>query len=215
MKIVVGLGNPGSRYKGTRHNIGFAAIDYLAAGPGVGSFRSRFEAQVAEMTDDGTQVLLMKPETFMNLSGRAVRQVVDFFKVELKDLLVVCDDIALPTGKLRARARGSDGGQKGLRSIGEQLGTTEFARLRIGIGSPSEFQDAADYVLSRVEPGERSVIDDAVALAAQGVLVWIRQGIDACMNRYNGGAEKKKDETRSKKNRPSADGDPDEKKADS
>src|SRR5438552_1181908 len=103
MKIIVGLGNPGPRYNGTRHNIGFSVIDYLAAGPGVSAFRSRFQAQVAEMTEDGEQVLLVKPETFMNLSGRSVRQIMDFYKLELKDLIIVCDDIALPVGKLRVR----------------------------------------------------------------------------------------------------------------
>src|SRR5262249_7060579 len=155
MKIVIGLGNPGPRYQATRHNIGYAVVDYLAAAPGTSAFRSRFQSLVAERTEDGETVLLVKPETFMNLSGRAVRQIVDFFKLETKDLLVVCDDIALPVGKLRARARGSDGGQKGLRSIEEQLGTPEYARLRIGIGSPDEREDAAEYVLSRFAPGER------------------------------------------------------------
>lgn len=189
MKVVVGLGNPGPKYHGTRHNIGYAVIDYLAAGTGVGSFRSRFQSQVAEAKEGDEQVLLVKPETFMNLSGRAVRQIVDFYKLEAKDLLVVCDDIALPTGKLRVRAKGSDGGQKGLRSIQEQLGTPEYGRLRIGVGSPGEYQDAADYVLSRFAPGERAAMEDSIASAAQGVLLWIRQGIDACMNKVNGGPE--------------------------
>ncbi len=192
MKVIVGLGNPGPKYHGTRHNIGYAVIDYLAAGPGVSAFRSRFQSQVAEMKEGDEQVLLVKPETFMNLSGRAVRQIVDFYKLKATDLLIVCDDIALPVGKLRARARGSDGGQKGLRSIQEQLGTPEYSRLRVGIGEPGEHMDAADYVLSRFAPGERSVIEDAIAAAAQGALLWIRQGIDACMNKVNAGPEKEK-----------------------
>jgi len=192
MKVVVGLGNPGPKYHGTRHNIGYAVVDYLAAGPGVSSFRNRFQSQVAEMTEGGEQVLLVKPETFMNLSGRAVRPIMDFYKLEVKDFLVVCDDIALPVGKLRVRAKGSDGGQKGLRSIQEHLGTADYGRLRIGIGAPGEYEDAADYVLSRFSPGERPVIEDAIAAAAQGVLLWVRQGIDVCMNRVNGGPEKEK-----------------------
>lgn len=192
MKVVVGLGNPGPKYHGTRHNIGYAVIDYLAAGPGVSTFRKRFESQVADMKEGDEQVLLVKPETFMNLSGRAVRQALDFYKLEPADLLVVCDDIALPVGKLRVRARGSDGGQKGLRNIQEQLGTPEYGRLRIGIGEPGEYGDAADYVLSRFTPGERPVIEDAIGAAAQGVLLWIRQGIDQCMNRINAGPEKEK-----------------------
>jgi peptidyl-tRNA hydrolase, PTH1 family len=186
MKLVVGLGNPGPKYDGTRHNIGYAVVDYLAAAPSVGRWRSRFESQVTEAVEGTEQVLLMKPETFMNLSGRAVRAVTDFYKLEVSDLLVVCDDIALPVGKLRVRARGSDGGQKGLRSVQEALGTSEYSRLRIGVGSPGEHWDAADYVLSRFKAAERAAVADVVAQAAQAVLVWVRQGVEACMNRFNG-----------------------------
>jgi PTH1 family peptidyl-tRNA hydrolase len=185
MKLVVGLGNPGPKYDGTRHNIGYAVVDYLAAAPGVGRWRSRFESQVTEMVEGTEQVLLMKPETFMNLSGRAVRAALDFYKLDVKDVLVVCDDIALPLGKLRVRARGSDGGQKGLRSVQESLGTSEYGRLRIGVGSPGEHWDAADYVLSRFKPAERAAVQDAIAQAAQAVLVWVRQGVEASMNRFN------------------------------
>jgi peptidyl-tRNA hydrolase, PTH1 family len=192
MKLVVGLGNPGPKYNGTRHNIGFAVLDYLAAGPGVGSWRSRFQADVADLAEGVEQVLLVKPQTFMNLSGRSVWQIVDFYKLPLADLLVVCDDIALPLGKLRVRAKGSDGGQKGLRNIQECLGTQEYARLRLGIGSPDEHLDAADYVLSRFKPGERSAVEDAIAKAAQGVLSWVRHGIDVCMNQVNGEPKPKK-----------------------
>ena len=186
MKLVVGLGNPGTRYDGTRHNIGFAVVEYLASGPGVGSWRSRFEANVVEWVEGVEQVLLIKPQTFMNLSGRSVRAAVDFYKVELSDLLVVCDDIALPLGKLRARASGSHGGQNGLRNIQEQLGTQEYARLRIGIGAPGEHLDAADHVLSRWKPSEKAVVEEAVAKGAQAVQLWVRRGIDACMNEVNG-----------------------------
>jgi PTH1 family peptidyl-tRNA hydrolase len=186
MKLVVGLGNPGPKYAGTRHNIGFDVLDYLAAAPGVGRWRSRFEALVTDTVEGSEQVLLLKPETFMNLSGRAVRAAADFYKLAPADLLVVCDDIALPLGKLRARAKGSDGGQKGLRNIREQLGTDEYARLRIGVGAPGEHLDASDHVLSRFKPGERKAVEEAVAQAAQAVLVWVRQGIDVCMYRVNG-----------------------------
>ena len=127
MKVVVGLGNPGSRYQGTRHNVGFDVIDSLAAGPHAGRFQSRFQAQVAELHEDGEKVLLVKPETFMNLSGRCVRQVLDFFQAPTADLLVVCDDINLPLGKLRIRARGTHGGHNGLRDIQNHLGGVEYA----------------------------------------------------------------------------------------
>lgn len=192
MKLVVGLGNPGPRYNGTRHNIGFAVLDYLVAGSRLSSWRSRFESEVAEIAEGVEHVLLVKPQTFMNLSGRAVWQFVDFYKLPLTELLVVCDDIALPTGKLRVRAKGSDGGQKGLRSIQGSLGTDEYARLRVGVGSPDEHMDAADYVLSRFKPGERDVVEDAIAKAAQGVLTWVRSGIDVCMNQVNGEPKPKK-----------------------
>ena len=126
MKAVVGLGNPGPKYHGTRHNIGYAVIDYLAAGPGVDAFRSRFQSQVAEMKEGDEPVLLVKPETFMNLSGRAVRQVVDFYKLGPMDLLIVCDDIALPVGKLRARAKGSRRRPEG---IAKHSGASRHARV--------------------------------------------------------------------------------------
>jgi PTH1 family peptidyl-tRNA hydrolase len=182
-KVVVGLGNPGSRYAGTRHNVGYAVVDLLAESPRAGRFQSRFQAQVAEWLEEPDKVLLVKPETFMNLSGRCVRQVLDFYQVPQTELLVVCDDINLPLGKLRLRARGTHGGHNGLRDIQNHLGTTEYPRLRIGVGSPEE--DAVDHVLSRFRPTERPVIDEAVQIAAQAVGVWIHEGIEACMNRYN------------------------------
>ncbi len=185
MKLVIGLGNPGRQYAGTRHNVGFDVIDYLASGPGVGPAKAAFQAEVAEFTEGGEKVLLVKPQTYMNLSGRAVRAVVDFYKLAPADLLVVCDDFNLPLGKLRVRTKGSHGGQNGLRSIQEQLGTDEYARMRIGVGQPGP-GDAVDHVLSRFKPGERAVVEDAVATAAAGVLVWLRQGVEACMNRVNG-----------------------------
>jgi PTH1 family peptidyl-tRNA hydrolase len=188
MKVVVGLGNPGSRYAGTRHNVGYAVVDSLAESPRAGRFQGRFQAQVAELFEDAEKILLVKPETFMNLSGRSVRQVLDFYQVPAADLLVVCDDINLPLGKLRFRARGSHGGHNGLRDVQNHLGTAEYVRLRIGVGAPPEDQ-AVDYVLGRFRPGERPVIDDAVAQAAQGVLLWVREGIEACMNRYNAEAK--------------------------
>jgi len=187
MKVIVGLGNPGSKYRGTRHNVGFDVVDYLAKSPAAGAFRSKFSAQVAELNEAGRQVLLVKPETFMNLSGRVVREVVDFYKLPLDELLVVCDDINLPLGKLRVRAKGSHGGHNGLRNIQEQLSSVEYARLRIGVDAPELKGDGTvDHVLSRFRPAERKVIEDAVQLAAQAVMVWATRGIEACMNQYNG-----------------------------
>jgi peptidyl-tRNA hydrolase, PTH1 family len=184
MKVVVGLGNPGSRYAATRHNVGFAVVDSLAQGPGAGRFQNRFQAQVAEVIEEPHKLLLVKPQTFMNLSGRCVREVLDFHRLPPEELLVVCDDINLPLGKLRVRARGSHGGHHGLLDIQNHLGTAEYSRLRVGVGAPPE-EDAVDYVLGRFRPSERPVIDEAVARAVQAVLVWVHQGIEACMNQYN------------------------------
>src|SRR5215213_6194615 len=191
MKVIVGLGNPGPKYAGTRHNVGFDVVDYLAAGPGCTPFREKFEAFVAEMKEGDETVLLVKPLTFMNLSGRSVRAVLDFYKVPVENVLVVCDDFNLPLGKLRVRAKGSHGGQNGLRNIQEQLGTDAYARLRIGVGSP-DVGDAVDHVLSKFRASERKVVDDAISLAGQAALVWVRQGVEACMNRFNAGEEKDK-----------------------
>ena len=185
-KLGVGLGNPGSKYDGTRHNIGFEVVDRLAAGGSGARFSRKFDGQLAEVEIDFRRVLLLQPETFMNLSGRSVRQAVQFYKLDpAADLLVVCDDLSLPLGKLRIRPGGSDGGQKGLRDIAAQLGTENFARLRIGIGDRGAI-DAADFVLSRFRSAERPVIEDALILASQAVAVWTTRGLAAAMNRFNG-----------------------------
>lgn len=133
MKVVIGLGNPGSKYRGTRHNVGYAVIDSLAASSDVGRFQERFQAEIGEWMHPADKVLLVKPLTFMNLSGRSVRQVIDFYQLQLDSLLVVCDDVNLPLGKLRFRAKGTHGGHNGLRDIQSHLGSTEYSRLRIGV----------------------------------------------------------------------------------
>jgi PTH1 family peptidyl-tRNA hydrolase len=185
LKLVVGLGNPGSRYEGTRHNVGFDVVDRLAAGGSGARFSRKFDALVAETEIDFRRVLLLKPQTFMNLSGRSVREAVQFYKLDLANLLVVCDDLNLPLGKLRIRGAGSDGGQKGLRDIAAQLGTEDYPRLRIGIGETGPM-DAIDFVLTRFRSAERPVIDDALITVTQAVAVWVTQDLAAAMNRFNG-----------------------------
>ena len=135
MKLIVGLGNPGKKYEATRHNVGYAVLDLLGKSPRAGHARDQFQAEVVELSEDSGKILLAKPETFMNLSGRSVRQLVDFYQLPPEDLLVVCDDINLPLGRLRFRARGTHGGHNGLRDIQAHLGTTEYSRLRIGVGA--------------------------------------------------------------------------------
>ncbi|MFO0908827.1 MAG: aminoacyl-tRNA hydrolase [Isosphaeraceae bacterium] len=187
MKLVVGLGNPGSKYDGTRHNIGFQVVDRLAEGGSGASFSRKFDGLLAETEIAYQRILLLKPQTFMNLSGRSVGQALRFYKLSLADLLVVCDDLNLPLGKLRIRGGGSDGGQKGLRDITAAVGSDGYARLRIGIGERGEI-DAADFVLSRFRNAERPVIDDTLILAAQAIAVWVDKGLAAAMNRFNGPA---------------------------
>jgi PTH1 family peptidyl-tRNA hydrolase len=187
VKLVVGLGNPGTKYHGTRHNIGYELVDRLAAGGSSSTFSRKFEGLCTEIEIDYRRVMLLKPETFMNLSGRSVGQAVRFLKLPLTDVLVTCDDLSLPLGKLRLKSGGTDGGQKGLRDIINHLGSDQFPRLRIGIGD-REQADAADFVLSRFRSTERPVIDDALILASQAVAVWVTQGIDVAMNRFNGPA---------------------------
>src|SRR6266540_4856025 len=197
MMIVVGLGNPGPKYAGTRHNVGFEVIDYLAKSPGYAAFRERFEAMVAEGKEGDETVLLVKPLTFMNLSGRSVRAVLDFYKLPVEQVLVVCDDFNLPLGKLRVRSKGSHGGQNGLRNIQEHLGTDAYSRLRIGVGEPTT-GNAIDHVLSRFKSGEKAAVEEYIATAAQAVILWVKSGIESCMNKFNGPAEDEKKKKKTK-----------------
>ena len=185
MKLIVGLGNPGSRYAGTRHNVGFEVIAELARRHAAGSPREKFQAEVAEANIAGEKVLLMRPLTFMNLSGQAVQPARDFYKIENNDLLVVCDDFALPLGKLRLRASGSSGGQKGLDDILRRLGTDDVPRLRLGIGPVPEGWDAANFVLGKFTQDEAAVAAENVKRSADAVATWVRDGLAKAMNQYN------------------------------
>ncbi len=185
MKIVVGLGNPGPQYVGTRHNVGFVVVDLLAKGPGASRFQKRFQSQVAEVMEGSEKLLLVKPDTYMNKSGQAVRAVIDFYQAPLSDLLIVCDDFNLPLGKLRVRSGGTHGGHNGLRDIQNHLGTTDYGRLRIGIGAPGE-GEAVDHALGRFRPVERQVIEEAIDRSVQAVVLWATRGVAECMNQYNG-----------------------------
>ena len=185
MKLVVGLGNPGRRYDGTRHNIGYVVLAELARKFGLGPPKARFRGAVVEADLAGQKTLLLSPTTYMNLSGSSVQEARSFFKLPVEDILVLCDDLNLPVGKLRFRSRGSSGGQKGLEDIIRRLATEEFSRLRIGVGTAPEGWDWADYVLGKFTAEERPVIEQAVQQAADAVAVWAREGIEFCMNQYN------------------------------
>jgi len=185
MKLVVGLGNPGNRYAGTRHNIGFELIAELARRHAASTPREKFQAELSEATIGGEKTLLMCPLTFMNLSGQAVQPTRDFYKIENTDLLVVCDDFALPLGNLRLRARGSAGGQKGLDDILRRLGTDEVPRLRIGIGPLPEGWAATNFVLGKFSHEESAEAAKSVTRAADAVATWVRAGLATAMNQYN------------------------------
>lgn len=186
MKLVVGLGNPGRKYAGTRHNVGFETLAELARRCGAAGPQVKFDAELLDVSLAGSRVLLAAPQTYMNLSGRSVRQILTFYKLPLDEILVVCDDLNLPCGRLRLRRSGSAGGQKGLQNIIDQLGTQEIARLRIGIDRPANDRvDPADYVLSRFFSEQREIIDRAIPAAADAVELWVTAGIDAAMNRTN------------------------------
>lgn len=185
MRLIVGLGNPGPRYHRTRHNVGFDVVRQLAASYGGGPPKSKFHGEIVEADIQGVSARLLLPLTFMNRSGISVREARDFFKLPQEELLVVCDDFHLPLAQLRFRTRGSSGGQKGMENIIQQLGTDQFARLRIGIGVPPPKWDVSDYVLSKFTKDEIEVISQAVQRASDAIRDWSLHGIAYCMNQYN------------------------------
>lgn len=187
MKLIVGLGNPGREYRETRHNVGFLVIDELAARRHVdlGAGPSQVPETFVGKAFGAPEFMLAKPLTYMNRSGDAVAGLVDYFRIEPPDLLVIVDEVALPFGKLRARARGSAGGHNGLKSIIARLGTMEFPRLRLGVGRGDTRRDLADHVLARFEPSEHAELDTFVTLAADAAALFAAEGIVQVMNRYN------------------------------
>ena len=198
MKIVVGLGNPGSLYVGTRHNIGFDTVDRLAVKLGwVGDddgfnrqARTKFDGltldgQFSLPSGENQKLLLLKPMVFMNCSGRSVQQALGFYQVEPADIMVVLDDLALPCGRIRLRPGGSDGGHNGLKDIQQSIGTEKYPRLRLGIDPPPQFAAQRDYVLGKFSAEQRKLLMPAVDRAASAILCWIESGIESAMNRFN------------------------------
>lgn len=183
MKIVVGLGNPGREYAATRHNLGFMVVDELFRRLSGTALRARFRSELAEATCAGEKVILVKPQTYMNLSGTAVREVAHWYRVAAEDVLVVLDDLDLPFGSNRLRPSGSAGGHNGLSSIIEQLGTAEVPRLRVGIGRSAAAARA--QVLSRFSSEEAAELPAIVQRSAECCLVWLEEGIITAMNRCN------------------------------
>jgi len=184
-KLVVGLGNPGAKYEHTRHNIGFDCLHKLHASMGLITAQSKFESQIVKGSLGPHDVVLAWPMTFMNCSGRAVAQIARFYKIPTEYILVVCDDLSLPLGKLRLRKSGSSGGQKGLEDVLKALGTQDIPRLRIGIDATPENRETADYVLSKFSKKEREVVDESLQRALEAVQCWLHDGIQQAMNRFN------------------------------
>lgn len=187
MKVIVGLGNPGLQYERTRHNAGFMAIDRLARTHARGSIaRARFNAACLDAEIAGEKCLLLKPTTYMNLSGRAVAEAVRFYKLApATDLLVLVDDVALPVGAIRLRADGSAGGHNGLADIERSLGTAVYPRCRIGVGAKPAHMIQSDWVLSRFTPEEQPDLDRSIEQASSAAILFVEKGIDAAMNRFN------------------------------
>ena len=185
-KMIVGLGNPGRKYEGTRHNIGFRVIDLLVSQLGIKVNKKKFGGFFGRGEFEDKKLILLKPQRYMNRSGGVVSEALGFYKLALSDLLVITDDMALEPGRMRVRARGSAGGHNGLVDIIEKLGTEEFNRLRIGIGQSGADGPWRDYVLDEPRPEELELIETTMQKAQQAVLCWIRFGVEAAMNEFNG-----------------------------
>ena len=183
--LLVCLGNPGDQYENTRHNVGFMVADELAERHNIPVQRLKFRALTNTVTVGDRKVLLMKPVTYMNLSGEAVHEAAAFYKIPPEHILVISDEVALAPGKLRVRRSGSAGGHNGIKNIIAHLGTQEFPRVRIGVGAKPDRMDLADYVLGRFSQVERQVMEDAFKEAAEAAIAVVEDGIDAAMNRFN------------------------------
>ena len=186
--MIVGLGNPGDEYADTRHNTGFKVIDSLAETVGVKVKRRKFGARFESGEFAGKKLILLKPWQFMNRSGQAVATAVGFYKINIRDLIVVTDDMDLEPGRIRLRYKGSAGGHNGLADIIQKLGTNEFARCRIGIGRSDEV-GTVDYVLDKPQEDEKPLLTDAIERARNAVLCWIEYGIETAMNKFNSYSE--------------------------
>ena len=186
MYLIVGLGNPDRQYEGTRHNVGFEVIDRLADRLFVSVEEKKFQGYYGKGIIGGQKVILLKPQTYMNLSGESVRAAADFYKIQPEHIIVVYDDVSLDVGQLRIRTKGSAGGHNGIKNIIAHLGTQEFPRVKVGVGAKPPRMDLADYVLSRFSKEDQAKMEDAFKEAAEAVETLITEGADRAMNRFNG-----------------------------
>jgi PTH1 family peptidyl-tRNA hydrolase len=184
IKLIVGLGNPGLRYAHSRHNVGFMVVEQFVGDHELSFSRKRFNAEIAEGSVGEHRVMVVKPQTFMNLSGDAVGKLFAFYKIAPHDLLVVYDDLDLPLGKMRMRPKGGAGGHHGMESIISRIGTSDFPRLRVGIGRPNPDADV-DHVLGNFEGDEGKLMDETFDNASQAIELWLKDGLNAAMNKFN------------------------------
>lgn len=194
MYLIAGLGNPTKEYDRTRHNVGFSVLDVLADKYGIDVSERKHRAYCGKGVIEGQKVLLVKPQTFMNLSGESLRSAVDYYKIAPEDIIVIYDDISLEPGQLRIRLKGSAGGHNGIKNIIAQLGTQEFPRIKVGVGAKPPRMDLADYVLSRFSKGEQELMDEAFREAADAAVMMMTDGAERAMNHYN--AKKKAEDGR-------------------
>lgn len=186
MYLIVGLGNPGRQYEGTRHNMGFDTIDYLVEKHRIGQSGVKFNAMYGKGMIGGEKVILMKPLSYMNLSGGPVQEMANYFKIDPEtEMIVIYDDIDLDPGQLRIRVRGSAGGHNGIKDLINKLGTQKFLRVKVGVGAKPKGWDLADHVLSRFSSSERKIVDEAICKAGDAVEKILSEGVDAAMNVYN------------------------------
>lgn len=195
MKLIVGLGNPTKEYEGTRHNIGFMAIDALAEEYGIRVDTLKHKAMIGKGMIEGQKVILAKPVTYMNLSGEAVREITDYYKIPAEDVIVIFDDISLDVGMIRIRRKGSAGGHNGIKSIISHLGTMDFPRIKVGIGAKREGQDLADYVLGRFSKVDREILTEALKDVKKAVSHMVWDEITEAMNAFNKKKIEKREDT--------------------
>ncbi len=194
MYIIVGLGNPGKDYQNTRHNIGFDVIDTLADMAGISVIEKKHKAIIGKGVIDGQKVILVKPQTYMNLSGESVREVIDYYKVdEEEELIVISDDISLDVGMIRVRKKGSAGGHNGLKNIIQHLGHDTFMRIKLGVGEKPKGYDLADYVLGHFTQDERKTMDEAAKSATEAIRMMMSGDVDKAMNMFNKKATQQKE----------------------
>jgi len=187
MYLIAGLGNPDKKYEATRHNIGFETIDLLSHLSGIKLNKTKHKAVMGDGVIAGEKVIIAKPQTYMNLSGESIRDIVNFYKIPVENVIIVCDDINIETGRIRIRPKGSDGGHNGLKSIIYQLASDEFVRIRMGVGAPKhEDYDLADYVLGKFSKEEIELLTPVAKKVTEAIEVIIKSGVQSAMNKFNG-----------------------------